>query len=217
MRSEYDPIGGDTSPAGEADLALVQEKFAAASRPYLSSPLGWLAWACLLPAAALLTPTALRRAGPAGILFLWSGAILVGGLVEMVPLLAGGGRRRVGRAARTPLATWALRAQGNLSAVGAALSAIFVWQDQAALLPALWLLLLGHSFYVLGGLAFRPMRTCGLFYQAAGLLALWPRAAPLTVFAAATALGNLGLAWSVRRARRVGESAPRSGGATLGT
>jgi len=38
--------------------------------------------------------------------------------------------------------------------VALALSALLVWQDLAWALPGLWLLLLGHSFYMLGGIAF---------------------------------------------------------------
>jgi len=203
VSSEYDPIGGALrGPAGVEDFETVREKFAAAGQPFLASPLGWLAWAAILPAASLATGPVWARFGPAGVLFLWSSAILVGGLVEMLPLL-----RRGRREGRTLLATWALRVQGNLSLVGAALSAALLWHDQAGLLPALWLLLLGHSFYMLGGLAFPPFRACGLLYQGAGLLALWPRVPPLVVFAVATALGNGWIGWGIWRLRRANESA----------
>ncbi len=202
MPSEYDPIGGSLrGPAGVEDFELVREKFAAAGRPFLASPVGWLAWAVILPAASLATEPVYRAFGPAGVLFLWSSAILLGGLAEMLPVL-----RRGRREGRTLLATWALRVQGNLSLVGAALSAALLWRGDEALLPALWLLLLGHSFYMLGGLAFPPFRACGLLYQGAGLVALWPRLSPLLVFAAAAGLGNLWIAWGVWRLRREGEA-----------
>ena len=108
--------------------------------------------------------------------------ILLGGAVEILAI------RRVRRAdRRSTLAAWVLRLQGNLSFVALVLSALLIWQDLAWALPGLWLLLLGHSFYMLGGLAFEPFRTCGLIYQLGGLAALWPGGSPLGVFAAATA------------------------------
>jgi len=125
----------------------------------------------------------------------------VGGSVEVAAILQIGGRAD-GRAERTPLAAWVLRVQGNLSLVALALSILLVWQDLAWALPGLWLLLLGHSLYLLGGLAFPPMRTCGAVFQAGGVLALWPRLDPLWAFAAATAAGNLWMALQVWRLRR---------------
>ena len=62
--------------------------------------------------------------------------------------------------------------------------------------------MLGHSFLVLGGLAFRPFRRAGWIYQLAGLCALWPGQNGLLWFAGATALGNLSIALSVRSAAR---------------
>jgi hypothetical protein len=92
-----------------------------------------------------------------------------------------------------------LRLQGNLSFVALVLSALLVWQDLAWALPGLWLLLLGHSFYMLGGLAFEPFRVCGLLYQLGGLAALWPGGSPLVAFAVATAVGNLWMGVGVWR------------------
>ena len=111
-------------------------------------------------------------------------------------------------ARRSP--SWVLRVQGNLSLVAVALSALFIWQDLAWVLPAVWLLLLGHSFYMLGGLAFEPLRTCGILYQLGGLAALWPGYA-LPAFAVATAAGNLWMGFCIWRSRRaeVSSSAPR--------
>jgi len=120
--------------------------------------------------------------------------ILLGGMVEIV------GIRRHGREQTgSTLAAWVLRLQGNLSFVAIALSALLVWQDLAWVLPGLWLLLLGHSFYMLGGLAFPPFRTCGLLYQLGGLIALWPDGNPLLAFAAATAVGNLWMGIGILR------------------
>lgn len=132
-------------------------------------------------------------------LFAWSAAILLGGAVELT------GIRRSGRATAGPLASWVLRIQGNLSLVALALSVLLVWQDLAWALPGLWLLLLGHSFYLLGGLAFDPMRVCGIVYQLGGLAALWPDGAPLLTFAVATAAGNL---WVGIGIWRDGQSSP---------
>jgi hypothetical protein len=197
--SEYDPLIPESSAEIADDLARVQEHFEAASRPYLSSPWSWFAWAAVLPAAALGTAWANRLRGGMGVLLLWSLAILVGGVVEMAPHF--GRSRRGGRLGTTPLASWVLRVQGNLSLVAAALSVVLVLYDLPWALPGLWLLLLGHSLYQLGGLAFPAFRVCGLVYQSCGLIALWPQARPLLVFALATALGNLWVGFSVLRRR----------------
>jgi hypothetical protein len=137
-----------------------------------------------------------RAGGFAGGLFLWSAAILTGGAVEMVAIL----RARRG-APSTRLAGWVLGVQGNLSLVAVALSIFLLWQDLAWVLPGLWLLLLGHSFYMLGGLAFEPYRACGILYQLGGAAALWPDGKPLVAFAVATCAGNLWMAWGVWRER----------------
>ena len=190
MPSEYDDFF--SSPTGEDDLAPVRERFRSASRPFLSTPVTWLAWAVLLPGAALATPALLRGFGPAGVLFGWSAVVLVGGAVEFLAI------RRAG-AGGSPLASWVLRIQGNLSLVAVALSLLLLWQDAAWALPGLWLLVLGHSFYMLGGLASRPLRICGVFYQLGGVVALWPYGSPLLAFAVATAAGNLWMAVAVWR------------------
>ncbi len=207
MASEYDPLIPDRAEV-EDDLSPVQERFQRASGPYLRSPWSWLAWSIVLPAAALATPLEIRAGGPAAVLAGWSAAILLGGAVEVAAILRTG-EPAGARAGRTPLAAWVLRVQGNLSLAALALSILLVWQDLAWALPGLWLLLLGHSLYLLGGLAFPPMRTCGAIFQVGGVLALWPRGDPpvlwpLTAFAAATAAGNLWMAlqvWQLRRER----------------
>jgi hypothetical protein len=203
-RSEYDPLfsgRGDTLATPEVDdLEPVRERFAAASRPYLHSPWSWLAWAVLLPIAALATPEAVRRAGPAGVLFVWSVTILLGGAVEIGAILRAGKEGLSGRKIpRSPLAAYVLRLQGNLSMVALALSALLLWLDAAWALPGIWLLLLGHSFFMLGGLAFPPFRTCGIIFQIGGLAALWPTLSPLAVFAVTAAVGNLWMAWGIWR------------------
>jgi hypothetical protein len=152
----------------------------------------------LLPAAALATPAALRRFGPSGVLFTWSAVILLGGAVEILAIRRSAGRSGSGR---STLASWVLRLQGNLSFIALLLSALLIWQDVTWALPGLWLLLLGHSFYMLGGFAFEPFRRCGLIYQVGGLAALWPGGSPLAAFAVATALGNLWIAIGVWRDR----------------
>lgn len=193
--SEYDiALGGD--PGTDADADLVRSRFGEASAPYLSSPWLWAAWAVILPGAALGTPVTFAVGGWPAALVLWSVAILVGGLAEWVAL-----RGRVRR--RSALTGWALGVQGNLSVVALALSVALAVGGRFDLLPAVWLLALGHSFYTLGWLAFPPMRTAGLVYQAGGLAALWPGGPPgLIVFAGATAAANLWMAWSVWRAGR---------------
>ncbi len=204
MPSEYDPLIPDREEV-EDDLEPVRARFRVASGPYLRSPWSWLAWSAVLPAAALVTPRAAAIGGPAGVLVSWSVAILLGGAVEVAAIIRSPARSGSGaRSARTPLAAWALRIQGNLSLVALALSVLLVWQDVAWALPGVWLLVLGHSFYLLGGLAFPPMRTCGLIFQAGGFAALWPSLDPLFVFALATAAGNLWMAIQVWRLRRRG-------------
>jgi hypothetical protein len=200
---EYDPLFASAPPdEGPDDLERVHERFAAASRPYLRSPWPWLAWAALLPGAALATEPVLAARGPAAVLLVWSGAILAGGAVEAAGFLAG--RRGDGERRSSPLARWVLRLQGNTSLVAVALSAALLWQGEAALLPGLWLLLLGHSFYSLGGLALPAFKPYGLVLQLGGLAALLPGVPALAVFAAATGAGNLWMAFAVWRRRTTG-------------
>jgi hypothetical protein len=202
--SEYDPAFGSSLDRRDAEeeggLDEVRRIFRRASRPYLSSPWPWVGWALVLPAAALATGRAAAAFGAPGVLVLWCSAILVGGAVEGVTLL--GARRRFG-ASRA--GAWAMRIQGNLSLVATALSAALVWAGRPQLLPALWLLLLGHSLFVLGGLALPAQRTAGIVYQLGGVAALIPGVPALPVFAAATCLGNLWIATGILRARRHAE------------
>ncbi|MDX1503478.1 MAG: hypothetical protein R3325_14050 [Thermoanaerobaculia bacterium] len=118
--------------------------------------------------------------------------------MEILSLREALGRRPVGRLAR-----WVFRAQGNVSLVAVALSVALALRAPglAPLLAGIWLLLLGHSLFALGGLAYRPLRTTGLLYQAGGLAALWPAFDPLVVFAIATAAGNLYMGASLWRRR----------------
>lgn len=196
MSSEYDPLGRSRdSVAVDDDLDAVRDRFERAGRPYLSSPWSWVAWAVILPATAFVTPVVLDRYGRFAVLLLWSVAVLVGGAVEVSQIMRG----RTRQGASTPLAAWVLRIQGNLSLVGLALSVLLVARGLAWALPGLWLLILGHSFYVVGGLSFSPLRTSGLIYQAGGLIALWPGGSPLAVFAATVFVGNLWTAWGIWR------------------
>ncbi len=198
MSSEYDPAFGRSAAAPpDADLETVRDRFAAAAEPFLATPVPWLVWGIALPAAALGTRPVLAAGGPRGVLLLWSLTILAAGAVE-VALTA---RRRRGQP-RSALAAWALRLQGNLSLAAALLSAALLWAGQARLLPALWLLLLGHSLYGLGGLSFGPLRTGGLLYQVGGLAALIAVARGDLVFAITTFAGNLWVAAAIYRNRR---------------
>ncbi|HYL05924.1 MAG TPA: hypothetical protein VE075_07780 [Thermoanaerobaculia bacterium] len=214
MPSEYEPLFAERRAAA-ADLETVQELFRAAGAPYLRSFWSWLAWALVLPAAALATPPVLARFGPAGTLLTWSAAILLGGAVELAAIRSAravaagrpGAEPEAPAPGRSPLATWALRTQGNLSLVALALSSLLLWQDLAWALPGMWLLLLGHSFYLLGGIAFPPFRTYGLLYQLGGVAALWPGGVPLPAFALTTAAANLWMGYTVWREGR-GPEAP---------
>ncbi len=199
MASEYDPLFARArANIGQepGDLESVREHFLAASKPFLRAFWTWGAWALILPAAAFLTPAAFALRGPSGVLFLWSIAILIGGAVEFVAI-----RRARQTAPSSALARWALRAQGNLSLVAVLLSGLLFWQDAAWALPGLWLLLLGHSFYILGGISFAPFRRYGLIYQLGGFAALWPGGSPLPVLAITLFTGNLWMAWAVWRER----------------
>lgn len=191
----YDPVFPET-PRGEGD----EEGFAAlrsferASRAYLASPVPWIGWALILPAAALLTVPAGRALGAGGVVGLWSAAILLGGGVEAVALVRARRRRSPG-----VLGGWAMAVQGNLSLVALALS-LALWAAGAVhLLPALWLLVLGHSFFALGGLSLRELRRAGVLYQLGGLAALFPRVPALEVLAVVTLLGNLWVAVGIWR------------------
>jgi len=191
--SEYDPLIPRGEDSLSDDLERVQSRFAAARQPYLSSPIPWLVWAIVLPGAALATPFAVAAFGAVGVLLLWSSAVLLGGIVEGALIF----RRR--RSGATPLAAWVLRLQGNQSLIAVALSGFLIWQDLAVAVPGVWLLLVGHSFFLLGGLAFGPMRQVGVIYEVGGLLALWPGPGSLWVFALATAVGNLRMAVALLR------------------
>ncbi|MEO8277371.1 MAG: hypothetical protein ABI639_14250 [Thermoanaerobaculia bacterium] len=196
--SEYDELFGDPGDdeRGANEALAVRRSFHEAAKPYLSSALPWFSWALLFPAAALLSDPAFLRYREPGVIGLWSSTILVGGAIEATTIL-----RRSARRGRSPLGAWAMRTQGNLSLVAVLLSALFVWLDAARSLPGLWLLLLGHNFFALGGLAFRPMRVAGVVYQLGGVVALIPGAQPLWAMAVATAFGNFWIGLGILRQR----------------
>jgi hypothetical protein len=205
MASEYDPFLAPSRPHFEAsNLEIARGLFGEASRPYLVSPLPWLAWAVILPTAALLTTSVARRFDWVGVLLLWSFSILIGGAFELAAV-----GRAAGETVSTPIASWAFGVQANLSLVSIALSFLLLWIDEPWALPGLWLLLLGHSLVVLGGLAFPPMRNAGLIYQIGGVAALWPRGEPLLVLAITTGAANLWMAAAIgRQVRRLGAAPP---------
>ena len=195
MASEYDPVFGRGGSSAADDLDSVRQSFERAAGPYLASPLPWLVWGIALPGAALATRRVLEAAGARGVLLLWSLTILAAGAIEA----AAYARRRRRQPEPSSLARWALRVQGNLSVVAVVVSLALLAVGQGRLLAAVWLLLLGHSLYAMGGLASRPLRRCGLIYQLGGLLALWALPNAELVFAAATGLGNLSVAFSLWR------------------
>lgn len=200
MDSEYDPPRlFHRQPQDDDRFEAVRAAFRDAGSSYLRSPWPWLCWGLLLPTAALATTRAAGAWGPVGVLLLWSLTIIAGGVVEATSLA----RHRAGGSA---IAGWALRVQGNLSLIAVVLSALLLYLDSSWALPGLWLLLLGHSFYGLGGLSFPALRRYGLTYQLGGLVALCAGTAALVVFAATAAAANLGMALAVwRRRGGVGE------------
>lgn len=205
VASEYDPVFAPRADGPESrDLVEVKRLFAAASRPYLSAAIPWFFWSLVLPAAALVAGRWRAAASLPGQLALWSTAILAGGAVESYFHFRQ--RRRGGGG--SPLGSWAMRLQGNLSLVAVALSIALVAAGEPRLLPGLWLLLLGHSLFALGSLAFPPQRAAGIVYQLGGAIALLPGLAELTVFAVTTALGNLWIGFGVLR-RNAAERSPR--------
>ncbi len=194
MGSEYDPLFSRPDVAQVDDLESVRALFARAASPFTRSPWSWWTWAVLLPAVALSTRPLVERHGPPLAIIGWCTVIVIGGAVEMWVARAAAG------AERTTLATWVLRSQANLSFVAVVLSGLLIWFGRFGAIPGLWLLVLGHSFLVLGGLAFRPFRRTGFLYQLAGLGALWPGQDGLIWFAVATGLGNLLIGLAVRSA-----------------
>ena len=193
--SVYDPLIPEPSSHDAGDLDRVRAEFERAGRPFLGTAATWLAWAVLLPVAALVTRR-LPADAFAPVVLVWSAAILAGGAVEGFTIY-----RRSQKHAPTPLGSWVLRAQGNLSLVALVLSALLVWLEVAWAIPGLWLLLLGHSLYVLGGLAFAPFKVGGMLYQLGGLIALSPLGLPLETFAVTAAVANAWFAASIYRHR----------------
>lgn len=200
MASEYDPLLATVDdPLAVDDLEEVRERFEAASQPYLSQPWSWWLWSLVLPTAALSTDRLLARYGPLAVLSLWSLAVIVGGAFEATQI-----RRNREGSVPSLLARWVLRLQANLSLVALVLSIALLLTGQGRLLPGVWLLLLGHSFYGTGGLAFPALRAAGLLYQAGGLLSLGFHRYGLVIFAVVTFLANAWLGYAIFRRRRPG-------------
>jgi hypothetical protein len=196
--SEYSPIPPRAPLSGEpTDLERVEALFEKAAAGYLRTPWSWWSWSILLPAAALLTRRVASEAGTVGILLLWSVVILLGGLVEATLIL--GGRHRY---PRTQIGGWVLRSQGNLSLVAVALSGVLAWRGLPGLVPAVWLLLIGHSFYMVGRLTFVPLRSAGVVFQLGGVVALVPEIDGLVVCAVCTFVGCAWVGLGVRRRLR---------------
>ena len=83
-----------------------------------------------------------------------------------------------------------------------ALSVVLVWKGLHGFLPAVWMLLVGHSFFVIGKLSFGPMRTAGLLLQAGGILALVPALDGFVVFAVCAFAACFWIGLGVRRRLR---------------
>lgn len=201
MSSEYDPLRPRQPLSGQpTDLDQVQRIFSRAATGYLNSPWPWLCWALVLPAAALGTPEVAASGGPLAVLLLWSVAILAAGAVEGITMWRS--RRRV---EASDVTRWVFRGQGNLSLIAVVLTGALAWQEMYGLLPGVWLLLIGHSLFSVGGLAARPLERGGLLYQVGGVLCLIPSLPGLQVFAATTAIANAVIAvslWLSSRDRR---------------
>jgi hypothetical protein len=200
MPSEYDPLRPRQPLSGEAsDLDKVQALFAGAASGYVSSPWPWVCWAIVLPAAAMMTTEVATVVGPLAVLLLWSIAILVAGAVEAFSM-----RRARNTAGRSDITGWVFKGQGNLSLIAIVLTGALAWQRLYDFLPAVWLLLIGHSFFAVGGLASNALKRGGLLYQIGGVVSLLPWFESLDVFAAATALANGTIAASLFLRRRSG-------------
>ena len=198
MTSEYDPIRPRQPLAGGAsDLDTVQALFSRAAAGYLHSPWPWLSWAIVLPFAALMTADVAAGGGPIAVLLLWSATILLAGAVEAVTMWRS-------RKALVPsdITRWVLKGQGNLSLIAIAITAAMAWHRMYDFLPAVWLLLIGHSFFSIGGLSSNALKRGGVLYQVGGVISLLPWFGSLSVFAATTALANLTIAVSLWLRRR---------------
>ena len=186
-------------------LAVVVFALALGLRPWRAvadsgPPWPWLAWAVILPSAALLTPplAAAAGSGSTAVLLLWSVAILIGGAIEGIAM-----RRSREETGRSEISGWVFKTQGNLSLIAIALTVVVIVDGAYRYLPGIWLLLIGHSFFAVGALASNALKRSGLLYQAGGLISLLPWLDSLTVFAVTTALANLAVAAALLRPGRV--------------
>lgn len=193
MSTEYDPLRArEPLSSGASDLDRVEAIFARAATGYLRSPWPWLCWALVLPLAALETTAAAAAGGPLAVLLLWSVAILLAGAVEGVTLW-----RSRGSVVSSDVTRWVFRGQANLSVIAIALTAGLAWQEAYELIPAVWLLLIGHSLFAVGGLAASALRRGGLLYQLGGAVSLVAQLDSLVIFATTTAVANCVIAGSL--------------------
>ena len=205
MSTAYDTVFSPSySRTQSSDLAAARSLFRAASGPFLASPLPWFGWALIFPTAALLTPSVAEVFSWPGVILLWSFSILTGGAFELFAV-----RSRGGLSASSALASWAFRVQANLSLIGVVLSFLCILWGRPGALPAVWLLVLGHSLFMLGGLAFAPLRRAGLVYQLGAILSLLPWVDPLQVLAATTLVANTWVGISIWRRRDSAEVGAR--------
>ena len=84
---------------------------------------------------------------------------------------------------------------------GAGMDGWLAFATQIGLPSPVALAWLWVAIETLGGLALKALRTAGVVYQVGGVIALLPGSPALLAFAAATAAGNLWVAWGIVRRR----------------
>ena len=141
--------------------------------------------------------------GPAAVLLLWSGTILAGGAVEAAAFLRhrrAGGTAASAAPARSPAGCcasratprwWRWRCRRRWSGTGTRRCCPASGSSSSATRSTRW-----------AGWRCPPFKPYGLLLQVGGLAALLPGTPAFAIFAAATGLGNLGMAYAVWRARR---------------
>ncbi len=177
---EYEPIfftrKSKDSKEIRDDLSIVQHLFKNAAQPFLSTPWGWLGWSIILPSSLLLTPVVNLKSGLRGIILLWSFSVLLGGIIEITAI------RNSRYKNISNLSGWAYSIQGNLSLVGLALTSLLIFSSPR-IIPSLWLLIIGHSFYSLGSLADNILKYVGIYYQVMGIFTIFTHPLYISAFA----------------------------------